>query len=1292
MEQHFRVTVDISDLLKTKKELEELKSRLKNINAAQNPKLFDSLNNQLAGLSRKYKQMSADYNKEQAEISRLAKKAQTDVLGTYQANVKRLADELTSLQKLKHEKTTLAKAEKSGMISSQEAAKQRALLVDQELKVRNAITEVRQTLNNQIKTMNAADGSAQALALSLTRMQAAYERMNQAERGTGTGEALAIRIAETERALASASTQMGATGQATVRAGNRFNMLSYNIQQVARELPAITYGAQTFFMAISNNIPMLADEIKRARIEYEMLKKSGQKAVPVWKQVIKSIFSWQTALVAGITVLTLYYKEIGEWTKGLFNSKSALDELRDARMKQLEAEKEAYATALKSRVELESNIKLLKEFNGSKEDEKKKIEELNSRYGDVFGHYKTLSDWYDTLITKAGSYTETLFLQAKAERLISNAVEADAKMREIEAKGPESYRPFFGQGGKLAKTLFGITTTSTGSDPALLAYRKAREEAAQAKNEAINEAMDIQRQIQQIRQGYGIGGNKASSITGEKLKEYNATEMIRQEIDLQFQVEQARIDALKEGSEKTLAQMKLNHTKELEELKREKENYLAAIIENEKEKFEADPKNKGKKFDSSGVRLSIGQTEAFDMLDKSIRQRQTDEERAFYEKQISDYKTYAEKRLEAIKKYQSDRETLEKSGASQESFDILDSKRDDTLSAIDKEFAGYSENFETWMNGIANMTLDQLVQALETAKLSLFKTQAVFKDINDPARNTQEVAVLRAQIDALNKQISSLQGKKSNSNRTVSEWKDLQDVLSKVNKEIDDIGKNIGGATGEILSFAGSLATQTMSMISSITRLGELSVKGIGTAATAAARAVQTVEKASVILAAVSAALQIMDKIKSFFSTSEATQYELDFLKSKVDLQNKFNEALVRQIALQKEMFGGDAYGNALASVKAYYKALENYEEQYQNAVFYRSRKKHSGGLLGKINPFYGAAVKALSGSETYEVNARENMQIQTRHKTWFRSAKYQNLEDWLRENGFGNLFNKDGELNLDLAKSVLDMKGLTDETKNFLTDLISAQEQVEEMNEALRDYIDNTFGSLGDSMTDAIVDAFKNGSDAAETFKKDVVGVLEEVGAQMARSLFMQKYIDSYADSLEDIFKKKRTGSEQDNAKALSDEIMQVTNTFFQGMTAAGKQSEEFLKWFTESGKKYGFDLFQPDEEAPSSSDNTLKGAFAKASQESIDLLAGQFGAMRIDMNKTAINTDSIQANMSAIFELSRQKLDEMKAIRALTDKIEKSNTQIAVNTAKINDLAKSTEGINQGIKDISNHGLYMK
>ena len=104
-----------------------------------------------------------------------------------------------------------------------------------------------------------------------------------------------------------------------------FNMLGFQIQQVARELPSLAYGPQIFFSAISNNLPMLADEIARAKKSVDELKKAGQTFTPVWKQIASSIFSWQTLLVAGVTVLTLYGKEITNWVASLFKGKTTID-------------------------------------------------------------------------------------------------------------------------------------------------------------------------------------------------------------------------------------------------------------------------------------------------------------------------------------------------------------------------------------------------------------------------------------------------------------------------------------------------------------------------------------------------------------------------------------------------------------------------------------------------------------------------------------------------------------------------------------------------------------------------------------------------------------------------------------------------------------------------------------------------------------------------------------------------------------------------------------------------------
>ena len=90
-----------------------------------------------------------------------------------------------------------------------------------------------------------------------------------------------------------------------------------SVQQVARELPSLTMGVNTFFLAISNNMPILIDDVKRARQQYALLKAEGQAATPVWKQLASSIISWQTALVVAITMLSMYGKDIISWGRDL---------------------------------------------------------------------------------------------------------------------------------------------------------------------------------------------------------------------------------------------------------------------------------------------------------------------------------------------------------------------------------------------------------------------------------------------------------------------------------------------------------------------------------------------------------------------------------------------------------------------------------------------------------------------------------------------------------------------------------------------------------------------------------------------------------------------------------------------------------------------------------------------------------------------------------------------------------------------------------------------------------------
>lgn len=114
--------------------------------------------------------------------------------------------------------------------------------------------------------------------------------------------------------------------EAYAKANRNFN---FSMQQIARELPNFAISPQIGIMAISNNLPILQDELRKTKAMNDALKASGQATVPVWKQVASSLFSTQTALIAGITIMMLYGKEISNWVSGLFRAKDALKLTKD---------------------------------------------------------------------------------------------------------------------------------------------------------------------------------------------------------------------------------------------------------------------------------------------------------------------------------------------------------------------------------------------------------------------------------------------------------------------------------------------------------------------------------------------------------------------------------------------------------------------------------------------------------------------------------------------------------------------------------------------------------------------------------------------------------------------------------------------------------------------------------------------------------------------------------------------------------------------------------------------------
>lgn len=252
---------------------------------------------------------------EELKAVNASKKENVILISQYEAQIKRLKSEIDSLNKAESQGMKLTQNQKSSRLE--------ATLSIEEYK--QAISRARKELVNQIKFEQVARGSIDEMSQALSRMRTVYRSLNESERTSGWGQNLLKNIESIDTKVKELDATMGVHTRNVGNYASGFNMLGFQIQQVARELPSLAYGPQIFFSAISNNLPMLADEIARAKKSVDELKKAGQTFTPVWKQIASSIFSWQTLLVAGVTVLTLYGKEITSWVASLFKGKTAID-------------------------------------------------------------------------------------------------------------------------------------------------------------------------------------------------------------------------------------------------------------------------------------------------------------------------------------------------------------------------------------------------------------------------------------------------------------------------------------------------------------------------------------------------------------------------------------------------------------------------------------------------------------------------------------------------------------------------------------------------------------------------------------------------------------------------------------------------------------------------------------------------------------------------------------------------------------------------------------------------------
>ena len=369
----------------------------------------------------------------------------------------RLSDNKETISALRTSLRELSKEYKKGAISEEEYKSKRDATVSQLRTLTEQNKQYLAILRNHTQVAIATTGSYNEMKASMLQLEKEYYNLSQAAREGAKGMDILNNIGKLNQQLKDIDAQMGNYQRNVGNYASGWNGLNVSIQQIARELPALSVSANTFFLAISNNLPMFIDELKKARGEYELLKKSGQTATPVFKQVLSSLLSWQTVLVVGITLLSSYGGEITKWVGSLFDARKELDALEELQKDFNKAQLDGAKNAQDEAVRLNILYRAATNLERPMKERLTAVKELKREYPTYFNNIKdenilvgNASDSYinlaasivavakarateDIMVEKA---KERIALQTQYNELIRKSSEASLKYQEKANEGP----------------------------------------------------------------------------------------------------------------------------------------------------------------------------------------------------------------------------------------------------------------------------------------------------------------------------------------------------------------------------------------------------------------------------------------------------------------------------------------------------------------------------------------------------------------------------------------------------------------------------------------------------------------------------------------------------------------------------------------------------------------------------------------------------------------------------------------------------------------------------------------
>lgn len=1259
----FNIDADLTRFSQLVKKIQETRKELEKLSKS-SPKYdklyseFKQIKSELETMQKKFAEIQAalaqvDLAKGVVESSKKIRK-QTDETSE---TIKHYADSLNGvreqLKQVTNDINSMSEAQRKSS-SGENAVKQYAGLKAQ-LKV--AADEMRgfaKEQENIIKIQQASDGSLTQLRRQLSLLTAQYDNLSKDLRSGATGKELIVQIQAVTKELSEAEQASGRFYRNVGNYASGWNGLNVQVQQLARELPSLAVSMNTFFLAISNNLPMLIDEIKLAKERLAELKAEGKEGTPVWKQLTKSLLSWQTALVVGITLLSSYGSEIADWVKELFKAKENIDVLKESLKAYNETILEGRKAAQDQLTELQLLYDAAVDAAKGTDERTKAVKKLKDEYPDYF---KSL-DNEAILAGKAKSaydqFTQSIIANAKARASMDAMTENYSKIIDLEPQINAEYSQIEllrKEYAKLQETIKKVETQT--ADPIAL---KGNQQLTALRAEAtgiMDDIVEREEKIAKIRSEiYALNKrnaeiendinisdllfnpNRESSKKGKDNKSVQYLDSYQQkkaiqkaEQDIQDSITESQLNAQKavialmeDGNAKELAQINANYDTKVAEIRKRERELLQTLQDAEYERWKQenpDYQKKGLQFTPTITALPQDQQTGFDAEYSAAYQQQQDDIAKLLQDTLAKYRDFAAQR-EAIEKQMNDDIAFLQSQRTEANSDEIDraiqvakDKAREGIQAIkdeeNKALAGQDNTFLKMLFGdISQMGFSQLSALIAQARqLKSYLSGNVNKDGITFISPEQLKAIEEspAELDKLRKALDKLLGTGKNQNK----WDTLFESFKKGFADLKSAKgfKDISSAIGTISGAAEQAADEVSSMFEAMGKDRAANIAGsLGDVLGAVSNIGKAFAQGGIIGGAFAAVGEIFSLVgKGAQETAKHKQTLEKIMNDTIAQQREYNLLLLEQNLLYEKastIFGADSYAKAKNAVDVLKESIADLNNEIAGTIDQQGKFSYKNTGVGFLDKMLNRTYSQLKDS----YSGLADIEIKTGSYTtgaWFWKKQHDVYSSIL--DVYPDLISASGEFNKELAESIINTREMSDEDKAALQNMIDLAEQAEEAFESLNDYMTDIFGDLGNSMSNALVDAFKNGTDAAEAFSQSVSDMLETMAEQMVYSVTLAPLLEEAQNEMMNVMKNTTLTDEQ--------RFKQWTN-ILNGLVGDAVEQQQIAnslyEAYQQAAEQQGFEIFQAD----STQQQQASGkGFTTMSQDTADELNGRFTAL---------------------------------------------------------------------------------